>query len=60
MCAAIGGLIAAAAACRRKITRLANDVLKMVQETDALIDDLPGLDKTEVYVLPWCVGLTWC
>ncbi|KAE9021211.1 hypothetical protein PR002_g12313 [Phytophthora rubi] len=29
------------------ITTLANDVLKMVQETDALIDDLPGLDKTE-------------
>ncbi|KAF1791883.1 Mediator complex, subunit Med21 [Phytophthora cactorum] len=26
---------------------LANDVLKMVHETDALIDDLPGLDKTE-------------
>ncbi|KAI9982907.1 hypothetical protein PInf_006707 [Phytophthora infestans] len=30
-----------------QITTLANDVLKMVQETDALIDDLPGLDKTE-------------
>ncbi|CAI5720816.1 unnamed protein product [Peronospora effusa] len=30
------------------ITTLANDVLKMVQETDALIDDLPGLDKTEI------------
>ncbi|KAG7382533.1 hypothetical protein PHYPSEUDO_004800 [Phytophthora pseudosyringae] len=29
------------------VTTLANDVLKMVQETDALIDDLPGLDKTE-------------
>ena len=29
---------------------LANDVLKMVQETDVLIDDLPGLDKTEAYV----------
>ncbi|KAF1779648.1 Mediator complex, subunit Med21 [Phytophthora cactorum] len=29
------------------ITTLANDVLKMVHETDALIDDLPGLDKTE-------------
>ncbi|KAG1684680.1 hypothetical protein DVH05_024699 [Phytophthora capsici] len=32
---------------RDAITTLANDVLKMVQETDALIDDLPGLDKTE-------------
>ncbi|CAH0484458.1 unnamed protein product [Peronospora farinosa] len=30
------------------ITTLANDVLKMVQETDALIDDLPGLEKTEI------------
>ncbi|KAG2509977.1 hypothetical protein JM18_008595 [Phytophthora kernoviae] len=29
------------------ITSLANDVLRMVQETDVLIDDLPGLDKTE-------------
>ncbi|OWZ22272.1 hypothetical protein PHMEG_0003064 [Phytophthora megakarya] len=29
------------------ITTLANDVLRMVQETDAMIDDLPGLDKTE-------------
>ena len=34
-----------------QITTLANDVLKMVQETDALIDDLPGLDKTEMYVV---------
>ncbi|CEG46077.1 Mediator complex, subunit Med21 [Plasmopara halstedii] len=29
------------------IMTLANDVLRMVQETDVLIDDLPGLDKTE-------------
>ncbi|CAH0482106.1 unnamed protein product [Peronospora belbahrii] len=29
------------------ITMLAKDVLKMVQETDVLIDDLPGLNKTE-------------
>ncbi|TDH72564.1 hypothetical protein CCR75_003896 [Bremia lactucae] len=29
------------------IITLANDVLRMVQETDVLIDDLPGLDKTE-------------
>ncbi|CAI5747183.1 unnamed protein product [Peronospora destructor] len=33
---------------KEAITTLANDVLKMVQETDALIDDLPGLDKTEI------------
>ncbi|CAI5725735.1 unnamed protein product [Hyaloperonospora brassicae] len=33
---------------KTQIVTLANDVLKMVQETDALIDDLPGLDKTEV------------
>ena len=35
----------------KQITTLANDVLKMVRETDVLIDDLPGLDKTESYVL---------
>ena len=35
--------------CVAQIVTLANDVPKMVQETDALIDDLPGLDKTEVY-----------
>ncbi|TYZ68824.1 hypothetical protein PybrP1_011948 [[Pythium] brassicae (nom. inval.)] len=29
------------------IRSLADDVLRMVKETDALIDDLPGLDKTE-------------
>uniref|UniRef100_K3X2M6 Mediator of RNA polymerase II transcription subunit 21 n=1 Tax=Globisporangium ultimum (strain ATCC 200006 / CBS 805.95 / DAOM BR144) TaxID=431595 RepID=K3X2M6_GLOUD len=29
------------------IRSLANDVLRMVKETDALIDDLPGLEKTE-------------
>ncbi|GAB9464484.1 unnamed protein product [Globisporangium polare] len=29
------------------IRSLANDVLRMVKETDSLIDDLPGLDKTE-------------
>uniref|UniRef100_M4BEM1 Mediator of RNA polymerase II transcription subunit 21 n=1 Tax=Hyaloperonospora arabidopsidis (strain Emoy2) TaxID=559515 RepID=M4BEM1_HYAAE len=32
---------------KNQIVTLANDVLKMVQETDVLIDDLPGLDKTE-------------
>lgn len=30
-----------------QIRALASDVLQMVKETDALIDDLPGLDKTE-------------
>ncbi|KAF1329578.1 Mediator complex, subunit med21, partial [Globisporangium splendens] len=32
---------------RVDIRLLANDVLRMVKETDALIDDLPGLEKTE-------------
>lgn len=33
--------------CAPQIRSLADDVLRMVKETDALIDDLPGLDKTE-------------
>lgn len=30
-----------------QIKSLATDVLQMVKETDILIDDLPGLEKTE-------------
>lgn len=30
-----------------QIKSLASDVLQMVKETDILIDDLPGLEKTE-------------